>query len=645
MTSRHRGWGSLGTTVAVGALDATESVQLLTALSGDPDASAAAELAGQLGGLPLALVQAGAYVDQTGMSLSRYLEVFRRRRLALLARAVPSDHRAGVATTWELSFDQIAARSKVAAELLQVCASLGPADITFDMLTGAAEHLDEPLRGSVGDELALEDAVGELLSFSLVSRDGQAVRLHPLVREVLTERQGGVEQARRRRAADAMVHTLSPSAPGDPRQWAAWSRWVPHALDLADRHESAGDHGSAVPLLHAAGRYLGARALYRTARDVLEAAVRCGEMCWGAGDPRLAALHSELGLVLEKLGDLPRSRRLQETALRLLDAAGRSGTPEAARVLVRLGGVLACQRDLRPALLAQQRALAILDPATSPLEVGQCLTDLGLTQWMTGALLAARATFDRAITVLDAAVGPLAPEAAHARSGQAVVLQDLGALPEALAVQSGVVASVQASMGPRHPDTAHALDKEASLLRLVGRGRDSARGHLAASLILSEVYGGDHVEQAMPLTNLGLAQLDAGDLDAAEAAQRRAMDLFAAWFGPHHPHTALAARRLGVVLAAAGRPDAAGPLLRQSLADTIAGLGADHPDVAGTRRDIETSLAASTAAATAPTAPATDTAIEPATDAGTGTGTDAGTDPESEAMAPSGPAPGGGTDR
>ena len=54
-----------------------------------------------LGGLPLALDQAGAYIEETGCSLSRYLELYQARRKDLLERRSkhPTDHPEPVATS------------------------------------------------------------------------------------------------------------------------------------------------------------------------------------------------------------------------------------------------------------------------------------------------------------------------------------------------------------------------------------------------------------------------------------------------------------------------------------------------------------------------------------------------------------------
>ncbi len=69
----------------------------------------ALQITQELGGLPLALDQAGAYIEETQCSLADYLQLYRSQRADLLnARGglVP-DHPEPVATTWSLSFAQV----------------------------------------------------------------------------------------------------------------------------------------------------------------------------------------------------------------------------------------------------------------------------------------------------------------------------------------------------------------------------------------------------------------------------------------------------------------------------------------------------------------------------------------------------------
>ena len=99
ITSRNQIWPP-GQAVEVPVLDPEVAAEFLVNRTGDPDRRAALELAGELGGLPLALEQAAAYVQASGESLAGYLALFWRRRADLLGRGEPTGYSQTVATTW-----------------------------------------------------------------------------------------------------------------------------------------------------------------------------------------------------------------------------------------------------------------------------------------------------------------------------------------------------------------------------------------------------------------------------------------------------------------------------------------------------------------------------------------------------------------
>lgn len=113
-------------------LEPDESRQLLLRRSGRDagtaeEAAALAELAEELGHLPLALEQAGAYIAARQMRFGSYLQMFRQRQLKLLqGRAAGSADSRTVATTWSLNMEQVRAVSAAAAAVLEVSAFLAP---------------------------------------------------------------------------------------------------------------------------------------------------------------------------------------------------------------------------------------------------------------------------------------------------------------------------------------------------------------------------------------------------------------------------------------------------------------------------------------------------------------------------------------
>ena len=108
ITSRNQIWPP-GQALQVPMLDPQVAAEFLVSRTGDPDRRAALDLAGELGGLPLALEQAAAYVQATGDSLAGYLALFRQRRADMLGRGEPIGYSQTVATTWRLAFEELAA--------------------------------------------------------------------------------------------------------------------------------------------------------------------------------------------------------------------------------------------------------------------------------------------------------------------------------------------------------------------------------------------------------------------------------------------------------------------------------------------------------------------------------------------------------
>ena len=160
----------------------TEAVEFLLKRTGKTDRAMADKLAEALGDLPLALEQAGAYIDATAESLATYLELFRTRRQEIWQRSKPSKvYPATVATTREIALQQVATQSAAATDLLNLCAFLAPDDIPKGMIAQGAEHLPSSLAEVVADPLKFNDPLAALRRFSLLEIKGDGLSLHRLV--------------------------------------------------------------------------------------------------------------------------------------------------------------------------------------------------------------------------------------------------------------------------------------------------------------------------------------------------------------------------------------------------------------------------------------------------------------------------------
>jgi TIR domain/NB-ARC domain len=139
ITSRAEiGWEQLATPLPVEVLMPADAASFLldrTGERGPVAAAAATALAATLGGLPLALEQAGAYVATTGtVSLTGYAELFGTRALELLKRGQPLGYQHTVATTWSLALESLSESEPAAVDLLTLASFLGPDDLPLPLL-------------------------------------------------------------------------------------------------------------------------------------------------------------------------------------------------------------------------------------------------------------------------------------------------------------------------------------------------------------------------------------------------------------------------------------------------------------------------------------------------------------------------------
>lgn len=200
-----------------------DAVQLLLEKSGiqhptEGDIEDARTVTGLLGSLPLALVQAGAFVRSRHRSLQQYCRLYRTRRDDLLGFASRlGDSEKAVLTTWEINFKQVERESPGAASLLLLVSFLEQSSIPEMLLhrgttpqrrwsedgemievtaetEGVEKHLVQVIQGDFEFDMAVE----KLLSFSLIScnKESEGLRsfsIHPLVQYCAIKRLSPVD--------------------------------------------------------------------------------------------------------------------------------------------------------------------------------------------------------------------------------------------------------------------------------------------------------------------------------------------------------------------------------------------------------------------------------------------------------------------
>jgi len=193
VTTRRGGFKSLGPVLDVDVVGLPDAVALLRTRVPDLEQATGEQIAAELGRLPLALEQAAAYLDQTGLPADEYLDLLRSRAADLYRRGRVSSRADTVATLWDISLDRVHAESPAALQLLEVCAYLAPEPVPLDLFTARPDLLPAPLSGAAGDLVTFNDAVAVLVDYSLVKRSRAGLQMHRLVQAAVRARRDGTQ--------------------------------------------------------------------------------------------------------------------------------------------------------------------------------------------------------------------------------------------------------------------------------------------------------------------------------------------------------------------------------------------------------------------------------------------------------------------
>jgi tetratricopeptide (TPR) repeat protein len=335
LTSRAHAIGPLASGIEVEKMDSQQGMLLLlrranvlkldAPLDDAPlaDRTAAAAIVEEMDGLPLALDQAGAFIEETQSSVTDYLQWYRQRQDVLLQRrgGPGKDHPEPVATTWSLSFERVEELNPLAAELLCCCAYLAPDAIPERMIIDGALELGTLLQPVADNTLLLDEALGTLLRFSLVQRKGDehTFSMHRLVQAIL---RGSMDTTKQQQYAEQIVKAVNQAFPDvkDYRNWPRCQQYLPHAqicVDLIDTWEFT--FSEAGRLLNQIGYYLDDRAQYEEAEPLYQRAITIGEKALGPAHPDLATRLNNLALLYQDQGKYEEAEPLFRRAVAIYE--------------------------------------------------------------------------------------------------------------------------------------------------------------------------------------------------------------------------------------------------------------------------------------------------------------------------------------
>ncbi len=394
ITSRNPNWRGMAQVLAVNVFGRDEALDFLfdrTGLERERELEEEARgLAEELGYLPLALEHAGAYVEATGCTLAEYQRLLATQRARLWETAsAPDAYHATITTTWEISFRQVRQKNPAAIALFNLCCFLAPEEIPLPLLREHRETLPDDLATLLADELALNEAIGELRRYSLLARDGETLTVHRLVQVVARDRMG---EERGKIWADAAVSLLYEAYSFDKHDMFTWivcGQLLPHVMvtiEMADERDI--NNNRAAYLNNEAGYYLRHYGNLAEARPYYERALAVHEKALGPDHPDTALSLNNLGSLLDSMGNYIEARPYYERALAIREEALGPDHPDTAISIHHLGYLHRAMGNLAEARPYYERALAIREKALGPDH-----PDTAISVWWMGSVSYASENF------------------------------------------------------------------------------------------------------------------------------------------------------------------------------------------------------------------------------------------------------------
>ena len=193
-------------------------------------------LCAELGYLPLAIEQAGAYIAEAGITPQEYLRLLGEYPADIYSQAAEGgDAQRTIARIWRVTFDQLAS-TPTAVDVLRVLAFYAPDGIDRRLLDGLA------------DPLQLTTAIGRLAAYNMITVTDGRLTVHRLVQAVTRtpdpadphRTPAAIDQARAK--ATAQLNAAAPADWRDPAELAGLAGPPPARGSAGSLHHRPGRH-------------------------------------------------------------------------------------------------------------------------------------------------------------------------------------------------------------------------------------------------------------------------------------------------------------------------------------------------------------------------------------------------------------------
>ena len=450
-------------------------------------------------GLPLALDQAAAYIEETQCSVSEYLALYQSHPARLLNRTGTvntTEYPYSVATTWTLSFQHIQQISTAAAELLSLCAFLHPDAIPIEIITQGMLHLGPSLQHVATDASELNETIGILRNYSLLRRESETkvLTIHRLVQTVLKQ---NMSEETCNQWVERVILAVNATFPaGEFGNWERCEYYLPHVQVCAtfiEQHQLS--FSEAADLLHRAGSYLRKRSRFTEAELFLRQALTIREQLYGPNHLETADTLNVLGILSYELTRFEQTEQFLRRTLAIREQQLGLHHNDVAETLYHLADLYTSLGRDEEVEISYRRVLSIREQllGRQHTETAAVLNNLGMFYRGQHKMEEAEMLVREALAIREKLLGPEYPDVAESLNDLALICEDRGKTEEAEQLFLRATDLFMKCLGPHHYYTATSMNNLAFAYKKRGRYIEAEQIWLQVLSIREQVLGANNI--------------------------------------------------------------------------------------------------------------------------------------------------------
>ncbi|KAJ7442429.1 P-loop containing nucleoside triphosphate hydrolase protein [Mycena latifolia] len=574
ITSRNPGLRVYaGSHALVSDMEEADAVELLlksAATAATPtNQEIAAEIVKALCYLPLAIIQAGAFISHSG-ALDQYLKLYAENRARLLSEKPVQSHDNyawTVYTTWQISFDQL---SKPAAAFVQLshCPSKEEWKRPLEFLS---QFLGP---GGTWDSLRFMKVTSEISAYSLINFDPERhlFSIHPLVH---TWSQNTVTDQQSYHYQMVAILGMSITEIRDEDAQLASLELLPH-LDSLIRGGT-----NLTPDFQSQYGWIYLRAgRWKDAKQLLLAVLAHQRNLLGEDHPHTLLVMGRLAAAHWKGGELKEAEELETVVLEKRRKILGEDHPDTLSAMANLGATYHKLGQLKKAeeldvLVLKKRRKILGDDHPDTLSA---MAHLGSTYHKLGQFKEAAELENVVLEKRRKILGKDHPATLSVLANLGSTYHKLGQFKKAEELELVVLKKRRKIFGEDHPYTLSAMAHLGSTYHKLGEFQEAEELECAVLEKRRKILGKDHPATLSVLANLGSTYHKLGKFKEAEELECVVLKKRRKIFGEDHPYTLFAMGNLGCTYDKLGQFKEAEELKLVILEKQRKLLGEDHPD-------------------------------------------------------------------